>query len=107
MALQVIRCPATHGATGARTICDSAVFYDWGIKLMESATVPDIRGGSVERFNNFAETRNVQICVRCSTPYIVMAGELIDISEELSDEDVKLIISRGQATQPHPAIKDP
>jgi len=66
-----------------------------------------VRGGEIERFRDWASPTNVKICVRCTTPYVLQAGELIDLSHELSAEDVKAILTRGQATNPHPKIKDP
>lgn len=99
----VTRCPAVV----ADEPCGSAVFYDWGIELFHSSPVGDVRGGNMERFNDWTQGSNVKICVRCTTPYIVQAGELIDISAELSAEDVKAILTRGQALNPHPKIKDP
>lgn len=98
----IVRCPATaNGGT-----CNSAVFYDWGIQIIEkfSASTPI---GQAEKFKDYASASNVHICARCTTPYIKVEGELIDISEELSAEDVKLILSRGQAQLPHPKLKDP
>jgi len=100
--VNVVRCPAVV-ADGE---CGSAVFYDWGIQLMEKWNGTTVIGNA-ERQKDWASDRNVKICARCTTPYVVIEGNLVDISVELTAEDVKAILSRGQATLPHPKIKDP
>jgi DNA-directed RNA polymerase subunit RPC12/RpoP len=91
-----VRCP-----------CGSAVFYDWGLQMLHSTPTPSVRGGNVERFNDWVQGSNVKICARCNTPYIIEAGTLVDVSDELGPEEIKSIIARGQATLPHPNVKDP
>ena len=97
------RCPAKLGDSE----CGSAVFYDWGLELLDTKPTQDIRGGPSERFKDWASGNRIKICVRCTTPYIVEAGDLVDISAELSGEDVKSVLTRGQVLNPAPKIKDP
>ena len=98
-----MRCPAAQNG-GA---CNSAVFYDWGIQFMDKNPVASITGGNQERYRDWAQLSNVKICARCTTPYILEGGLLVDISSELSAEDVKAILARGQASLPHAKIRDP
>ena len=97
------RCPADLGDGE----CGSAVFYDWGLELLDARDSLDIRGGPAERYKDWAQSNQVKICVRCTTPYVIQSGELVDVSAELSAEDVKAVLSRGQVSNPHPKIKDP
>lgn len=90
-----------------RCTCGSAVFYDWGLKLMTSAPMVGARGNKLERYSDWASGLNVMICARCNTPYISEEGKLVDVSDELGAEEVRALIARGQAVLPHPAIKDP
>ena len=98
------RCPAN---VAGKKECGSPVFYDWGLELLDEAGFTSIRGGNQERYRDYAGRNHVKICVRCTSPYILEGGELIDISEELSAEDVKAVLARGQALSPPPAVKDP
>ena len=100
--VNIIRCPAPLGDGK----CDSAVFYDWGLQVMERLPNHTITGDD-SKFNNYASPTNVTICARCTTPYVRKEGDLVDISGELSAEDVKLILQRGQASLPQVKIKDP
>lgn len=101
--VNVKRCTAKHGGKE----CGSAVFYDWGLSVMGSFSMKGISGAPLARFEGTADPNHIKICARCTTPYIIEDGDLVDISEELSGEDVKAIIVRGQIAQPHPSIKDP
>lgn len=83
------------------------MFYDWGLVLLDARPVNDLRGGESERYHDWASQNHIKICSRCNTPYLIEGGELIDISAELGPEDVHAILARGQATLPHPKIKDP
>ena len=87
--------------------CGSAVFYDWGLQILSRGDYNSIQGGLSERFKDYASANTVKICARCNTPYLLEHGTLIDLSEELSGEDVRAILARGQATLPHVKIKDP
>ena len=97
------RCPAPL----AGSECGSAVFYDWGIQLFSEYTPRGISGQDIPRWEGFGQFDNVKICVRCTTPFVIEGGELVSIENELSAEDVKAILTRGQATNPHPKVKDP
>ncbi len=101
--LNLKRCPAPLGG-GA---CGSSVFYDWGLVVMESFSGTSITGDKLQRAEEQAYPRQVKICSRCTTPYIIEDGELLDVSKELSAEDVKAVLARGSTTGPHPRIKDP
>jgi hypothetical protein len=102
--VRVARCTAALGGSE----CTSAVFYDWGLQVLENRDTFSVFGDTIERFNGFTQHGyNVKICARCTTPYILEGGELYDISDELSAEDVAAIIRRGQTSLPHPYIKDP
>lgn len=102
--VNVIRCSAPAHTEDAQ--CGSPVFYDWGLQVLNSYTGTNPTGPNV-KFANYADGQNVKICARCNTPFIVVEGDLVDISADLGAEDVKAIISRGQATLPHPKQKDP
>lgn len=99
----VVRCQGKLGEAD----CGSPVFYDWGIELLTSEQYSSVRGGNIERYSDFGSRTHVKICARCTTPYIMEAGQLVDISAELTSEDVKAILARGQATLPHVKVKDP
>ncbi len=102
--LSVKRCPAPLGGG----TCGSAVFYDWGLVLMEDYSPPALVAGTVmERWQHTPSPANIKICARCTTPYVLDGGELIDVSAELSAEEVKAVLARGQVSLPHPKIKDP
>lgn len=102
--LNVHRCQADFN--GGK--CDSPIFYDWGIQVIEALSGQSIVKSAGEGlFSRYASPDHVKICTRCTTPYLIVDGALVDISSELTTEDVKLILSRGQATLPHPKIKDP
>ena len=104
MALEnVKRCPAKLG----KHTCDSAVFYDWGLVIMGGFSMRGPSGEALQRYEGAADPSNIKICARCTTPYVIENGELLDISEELGAEDVKAVLARGQTTGPHPKIKDP
>ncbi len=98
------RCPA--GRVG-RQKCNSPVFYDWGLELLDATGYNSVMGGQMEAFKGHVARNPIKICARCTTPYIIEGNELVDISEELGAEDVKSILLRGQATLPHTKIKDP
>lgn len=100
--VNVKRCAAQHNGSE----CGSAVFYDWGIQIMENVSIDNMLGVA-EKYKDSAYVNNVKICARCTTPYAVVEGKMIDIGAELSAEDVKNILARGQAQLPHPKIKDP
>lgn len=101
---KVARCPATANGKS----CDSAIFYDWGLEILDTRPAFSITGGEIERFKEFAAPGNrVKICAICQTPYVLEGGELIDLSAEIGPEDIDSIIRRGQAVMPHPVIKDP
>jgi len=97
------RCPAKLG----NGECKSAIFYDWGLKMMTHAPVVGIDGNNLQKYDGWSSGQSIQICARCSTPYIVEEGRLVDVSVELGPEEVNQIISRGQTNLPHPKIKDP
>lgn len=97
------RCPAKL----AGKECKSSIFYDWGLELLDETGWNSITGGQIEGFKGHIQRNHIKICARCTTPYILEAGELVDISEELGSEDVKSILARGQTTLPHVKIKDP
>lgn len=99
----VNRCQAPLGGG----VCNSAVFYDWGLAVAGRYSYKGPTGNMGDRYTGTTTMDNVKICARCTTPYIITDGELVDISDELSGEDVKAILSRGQATLPHVKIKDP
>lgn len=97
------RCPA-RAESGE---CGSAVFYDWGLVVLHTGGTTGLDGSEIERWKNYAAPSAIKICARCMTPYVLEGGDLVDISEELGPEDIRAILSRGQATLPHPKIKDP
>lgn len=99
----VKRCPAPL----ANGVCNSAVFYDWGLQLMETRPTTSVKGEHITKLKDYAVDQQIKICARCNTPYILEAGDFIDISDELSPEEVQAIIKRGQANLPHVKIKDP
>ena len=100
--MKVKRCPAPLGAAE----CGSAVFYDWGLKILETSVISGPRG-PIDRYRDYGSPTSVIICARCTTPYLMEGGDLVSIADELSAEDVKAIITRGQMMLPHPVIKDP
>jgi hypothetical protein len=83
------------------------VFYDWGLVILDTGQPTGVDGGELQRWKDYASPRAIKICARCMTPYVLEAGDLLDISAELGAEDIRSILARGQATLPHPKIKDP
>lgn len=87
--------------------CGSSMFFDWGIELLTGEPYPSVTGGEVERWRNSASERNVKVCVSCLAPYILEAGDLVDVSPELSKEDIQGLLRMQQGTNPPPKRKDP
>lgn len=98
-----VRCPAGFGGG----TCNSPIYYDWGIQMAAKPPSHGVSGQALDKLSNWGSMYHVKICVRCSTPYIMEDGELVDVSSELGPEEVSRIIKTGQASLPHPAIKDP
>ena len=97
------RCPAAFNGGE----CASAVFYDWGLQIIDAAGYLGPDGAPIARYEGHGDPRGIKICARCTTPYLLIAGDLISIADELGGEDVKAILQRGQSTLPHVKIKDP
>ena len=100
----ITRCTAKPNGGGS---CGSAVFFDWGLQVLNTTPIADVRGGNIDRFNDYAQPNSVKICARCNTPFLLQAGELIDLSDELTTEDVQGIIARGRGSVVPPRVRDP
>ena len=87
--------------------CGSSMFFDWGIELLTGEEIPSVTGGVVERWRDSASQRNVKVCVGCLTPYIIEAGDLVDVSEELTKEDIQGLLRMQQGSRPVASKKDP
>lgn len=90
-----------------RCECGSPLFLDWGLQVISSYDyrTPAGRG----RSENFQTSWAVKICAMCDRPYGVWDGDLHDLSEIISQEDVRAVILRLEKA-PKPAkatVRDP
>ena len=81
-----------------RCTCGSAAFFDCGIELINTA-YPAIAA----RYKDFADRDHVKVCVDCKRPVIIYAGEMYDISEYISTQQIENYMKwRSQRTDAHP-----
>lgn len=94
MALNVYRCAIRD--------CGSSAFFDWGIELLEETQ--KFRGiqiddaGKSEELADWAgklSRHHVKVCVLCFTPYIIEAGKLVNVSEEVEPEMLRGMFLQG------------
>ncbi len=102
MPLSVYRC--------VKNECGSAAMFDWGIELLEETQkFPSIKAdnkGKQEELDDWAGKVNrhhVKVCAACFTPYIIEAGKLVDVSEEIDEETLRgLFLNRIPAMHKPP-----
>ena len=88
--------------------CGSILFMDWGIEVLDVLPMPDLRGGSIDKFENFGQARAVKICAKCNTPFMLQAGDLIDLSDHIGSEEIATILYKGrQNVATPPRVMDP
>ncbi len=96
MTLNVYRC--------SKGDCGSAAFFDWGIELLEetqsyNSIVADrdsaTKAELISDWSGKASRHHVKVCVLCFTPYILEAGKLVDVSEEIETEMLRGMFLQG------------
>lgn len=73
--------------------CGGFVFFDWGLKLLETA----YRGAVGQRFEGHAEAANVHVCAGCHHPVVNMSGDVYDAETFIPKDTIEKLIQEGQA----------
>jgi hypothetical protein len=74
--------------------CDSILFFDWGLELLDKSGYNTPLGpGQLPQ----VYTYRVKACARCRTPQAVMDGRLVDLSALIGPEEIDTLIRVGQA----------
>ena len=77
---EVLKCP-----------CGSSLFACWGMEIIYNPrtwNVRDFGGESQDAGRKFTRSW-VDVCMMCKTPYVLYDGQLFDISELVSAEEVQ------------------
>lgn len=74
--------------------CGSHAFFSWGIKLVNKESF-----GNLPRLQDTSHDSEVMICAKCHKPVVMMAGDMYDASEYISEAEVHEIIQYGQSRE--------
>lgn len=86
----------------ARDGCQSILFFDWGLQMLDKSGYNTPLGpGQTPTLYIHA----VRACARCKTPQTIIDGELVDLSALIGAEEIDTLIRVGQAVPA--ARKDP
>lgn len=85
--------------------CDSILFYDWGLELLDRSGYNTALGPGQQPY---IYRLNVKVCARCQTPQGIIDSELVDLSRLISAEEVDATIRRGKSEiAAPPKVRDP
>jgi len=76
-----------------RCTCGSPLFLDWGLEVIAARDYPTPRG-TEPHGREFSSRWAVKICAMCSKPYGLWDGQLSDLTEIISEEDVRGVLLR-------------
>ena len=85
-----------------RCECGSALFLSWGLTVVSGFDYKPPTGLN-PRGQDYARCWPVEICAMCDRPWGIWDGDLHDISEIVSPEDVRSVLLRLQKA-PTPAV---